>query len=121
MQMLRLSVGLPLLLVACVPQSAPPAVPTTQIHVGEVPRLAGVETEPTRRSVGDAVEVEWQGSWYAAVIREQRGAQWLIHYDGYGDEWDEVVGDERIRVPQSAVEPPSEQSSEPAEDDGADP
>ncbi len=120
--MLRRTVGLPLLLLAaCVPQSAPPAVPTTQIHVGDVAPAAPLETEPARRRIGDEVEVEWQGSWYAAVIRERRGDQWLIHYDGYGDEWDELVGEDRIRAPHSSLEDPAVAAPEPADDDGADP
>ena len=45
----------------------------------------------------DTVEVEWQGSWWPAMLLERRGARWLVHYDHFGDEWDEVVGDDRIR------------------------
>ena len=119
--MLRLTVGLPFMLVACVPQSAPPVVPTTQIHVGEVAHVAPPETEASDRSVGDVVEVEWQGSWYAAVLRERRGAQWLIHYDGYGDEWDEVVGEDRIRPLHDLPDDPPDATLAPADDDGADP
>jgi hypothetical protein len=52
-------------------------------------------------AVGDAVLVEWRGSWYKASILEVRGAEYKIHYTGWGAEWDEVVGTSRIK-PQSA-------------------
>jgi hypothetical protein len=89
-------------LFACLDRAPPPTVPTSHIAVADIGRARPLETEPARRGVGDEIEVEWQGSWYAAVIREARGGEgdqghWLIHYDGYGDEWDEVVGDDRIR------------------------
>jgi hypothetical protein len=49
------------------------------------------------RSKGDHVMVEWKGSNYPAVITEVvSSGQYKIHYDGYGAEWDEVVGDSRI-------------------------
>lgn len=47
--------------------------------------------------VGDKVSVLWQGSWYPATIIAQKGALFRIHYDGYGNEWDEDVGTARIR------------------------
>ncbi len=109
------------LLAACVDRTAPPVVPTTQIAVTEVSR-APLETEPARRGVGDEIEVEWQGAWYAAVIRESRGALWLIHYEGYGDEWDEVVGDDRIRDRRESSGVDEHESVPDAEsDEGADP
>jgi hypothetical protein len=116
-----LGVGVALLVVACVPQSPPPAVPTTHISVGVVGRASPSEVEPARRGVGDEVEVEWQGRWYAAVLRELRGDQWLVHYDGYGDEWDEAVGDDRIRPRSASAREEPEPMVEPAEDDQADP
>jgi hypothetical protein len=46
----------------------------------------------------EEVEVEWHGSWWPAVVVEKRGgSRWLVHYEGYGDDWDEVVGSDRIR------------------------
>jgi sRNA-binding protein len=52
-------------------------------------------------AVGDAVLVEWRGSWYKSTILEVRGAEYKIHYTGWGAEWDEVVGPSRIK-PQAA-------------------
>lgn len=54
------------------------------------PRAAGF-------AVGDPVEVEWRGTWYPATVMEVRDGAFLIHYEGYGKEWDEAVGPERIR------------------------
>lgn len=48
--------------------------------------------------VGDPVRVEWQGSWWdASVQRVVSQQRYAIHYDGWGNEWDEVVGPQRIR------------------------
>lgn len=48
---------------------------------------------------GDAVMVEWKGSWWPAkVIAVQRGKHpYKIHYDGYSDSWNEWVGPKRIK------------------------
>lgn len=49
------------------------------------------------RRPGDRVEVEWRGQWWAAVLLAPRGSDWLVHYEGYEDSWDEVVSEDRIR------------------------
>lgn len=60
----------------------------------------------------DEVEVEWHGSWWPAVVLEKRGRdRWLVHYEGYGDDWDEVVRSDRIR------ERRAEPTEDPEEDD----
>lgn len=51
---------------------------------------------------GDTVEVEWQGSWYPAEILNLLNGQYRIHYVGYGSNWDETVGPERIRTQRAA-------------------
>ena len=49
--------------------------------------------------VGDKVEVEWRSVWYAAEVKAVEGPdRWKIGYDGYGANWDEVVGPDRIRA-----------------------
>lgn len=45
-----------------------------------------------------AVEVLWGGSWWAAEVVERRGRLAKIHYVGWGSEWDEWVGPERVRA-----------------------
>lgn len=48
--------------------------------------------------VGDAVEVNWKGSWYPAHVISVRRNRWKVHYDGYSDSWDEWVTARRIRA-----------------------
>ena len=49
--------------------------------------------------VGDKVEVKWGSTWYAAEVKAVEGAgKWKIGYDGYGTNWDEIVGPDRIRA-----------------------
>ncbi len=50
-----------------------------------------------RSSVGDRVEVEWQGSWWTAQILECDDERYLITYIGFDSSWDEWVGPERIQ------------------------
>ncbi|MEW6278452.1 MAG: hypothetical protein AB1758_07525 [Candidatus Eremiobacterota bacterium] len=45
----------------------------------------------------DAVMVLWNGTWYKAyIVRVVGPDSFLIHYDGYGSEHDEVVSSSRI-------------------------
>ena len=47
----------------------------------------------------DEVDVEWRGRWWPAIVLERRSpARYLVHYDGWNAEWDELVPPERIRV-----------------------
>ena len=65
--------------------------------------------------VRDEVEVQWRGSWLPAVVLERRGERWLVHYDGFGNDWDEVVGSDRIRERRAELnlEDPDEPEEEP--------
>lgn len=51
----------------------------------------------TKYSVGDQVKVEWNGSWWDAIIIESNGENHLIHYNGFDSSWDEWVTAERIK------------------------
>jgi hypothetical protein len=67
---------------------------STPIAAGD----AGSAKVATSFKVGDKVQVEWHGSWYrATVIGVVAKDKWKIHYDGYDDSWDEVVGPSRIK------------------------
>lgn len=48
---------------------------------------------------GDRAEVYSYGKWYPASVIEAGEGRWKIHYDGYGDTFDEWVGPDRIRPP----------------------
>jgi hypothetical protein len=45
------------------------------------------------------VEVQWGGTWWPASILMTTRDKYLIHYEGWGAEWDEWVGQDRIRMP----------------------
>jgi hypothetical protein len=63
--------------------------------------LPGTEVRPyvpVALAAGAAVEAEWHGRWYPATVRaSERGIQ-HIHYDGFGDAWDEWVSSRRVRA-----------------------
>ncbi len=64
-------------------------------------RLSGGSPIPAAASSfseGDAVKVLWKGTWYDAHVLKNAGtSRWKIHYDGYDNSWDEVVGPDRIK------------------------
>ena len=43
------------------------------------------------------VMVEWHSYWYGAEVLRRSGPEYFIHYTGYGSNWDEWVGPDRIR------------------------
>lgn len=45
-------------------------------------------------------EVLWGDRWWAAAVLEAKDGKYYIKYDGYGDNWNEWVGPERIRFPE---------------------
>lgn len=48
---------------------------------------------------GDKVQVMWKESWYPAEITDVTAdGQYKIHYDGYGAEFDETVGTDRMKM-----------------------
>ena len=54
----------------------------------------------TELSVGQAVWIQWNGSWYAgSVLRVDPDGTALVHYDGYSDSFDESVTADRLRAP----------------------
>lgn len=46
---------------------------------------------------GDAVYIEWNGTWYKGVILEVSNGKYKVHYNGYGNEWDEWVESNRLK------------------------
>jgi hypothetical protein len=54
---------------------------------------------------GAKCEVLWAGTWYKAVVLQQKDGKFQIKYDGYGDEWNEWVGPDRIRFAGGAAAP----------------
>lgn len=96
-----------------------------EVVVGSVPasRLE-IATSPDHEEshavwdARDEVDVEWRGRWWPAIVLERRSsARYLVHYDGWSEDWDEVVPPERIRL---RTVSPTEDHGEPLETD-ADP
>lgn len=58
--------------------------------------------------VGDKAEVLWKGKWYPAKVMKVKGDECYIHYNGYGNNWDEWVGPDRIKLAKAG-----EQSADP--------
>ncbi len=54
--------------------------------------MAGAEFE-----VGQTVKVLWKGTWYPATVLKANNGKYLIHYKGFGSNWDEWVGTGRIK------------------------
>jgi RNA binding chromodomain-containing protein/agenet domain-containing protein len=60
---------------------------------------------------GDKAQVLWKGTWYPATVLKAKGAECFIHYDGYGSNWDEWVGPDRIKVTSSGASAPAAAAS----------
>ena len=54
---------------------------------------------------GDFVEVDYSGSWYAAIILESSNTQYFIHYLDYGSEWDSWFEEKGLRLPETNSNP----------------
>jgi hypothetical protein len=54
---------------------------------------------PLARTKGEAVEVEWKKAWWPAKVLDVREDFAFVHYDGFGDEWDEWATAKRLRTP----------------------
>jgi hypothetical protein len=53
---------------------------------------------PSVYRIGDRVRVEWHGSMYPATIVAVLGDdRYRVHYESYGDEWDEDIPMSRIQ------------------------
>ncbi len=99
------------------PVAAPTVVAIDNVRGGDLTAMADAPDYGGVWRAHDEVDVEWHGSWWPAVILEKRHGRWLVHYEGYGDEWDEVVGGDRIR--ERRAEPRVE--DEPSTDEEPDP
>ena len=55
---------------------------------------------------GDKIQVEWKGTWYAASVLDTKDGKYQIHYDGWGNEYDEWVVPARTRPSEGAGSPP---------------
>ena len=72
------------------------------VEIPEAPekvRRTAVEAAKTNQyKIGERVKVQWHNHYYPAVVIGVVGPErYRIHYEGYGNEWDENVGRERIK------------------------
>jgi hypothetical protein len=58
-------------------------------------KVDSTTTKPENKAA--KIEVLWSGAWYKAQIIEAKDGQYKIHYDGFGNNWDEWVKPDRIR------------------------
>jgi len=106
MSLRAVAVGaLSLLVTACLKTNdlaaSPLDVAVGSVHGGDTEISSPSSEDPAAPSWSsrDEIEVEWRGRWWPAIVMDRRGGgRFLVHYTGYGDEWDEVVGIERIRA-----------------------
>jgi hypothetical protein len=66
--------------------------------VGE-DRLADKPAAAAKYKVDQEVKAEWKGEWYKARVLEVKDGRYKIGYAGYGKEWDEWVGEDRLKTP----------------------
>lgn len=75
--------------------------PPVTIQPAPAPQPLPLANQPlkSRLKIGGQVEVLWKGTWYPSTIKQvgAKGAKYYIHYNGYGNSWDEWVGLTRIR------------------------
>ncbi len=65
----------------------------------KVRRTAVEAAKSNQYKIGDRVKVEFQGHYYPALITGIVGPEkYRVHYEGYGNEWDENVGSNRIQA-----------------------
>ena len=69
----------------------------TEKEVAPLSGLDAVEKATARPSA--KFLVEWNGQWYPADVLAEQDGKYFIHYEGYGENWDEWIKPERLRVP----------------------
>ncbi|HVU04727.1 MAG TPA: Tudor-knot domain-containing protein [Polyangiaceae bacterium] len=79
-------------------QTTPPPPPEKVARaMGREPEPSASAGVPSVYNVGDRVRVRWRGSVYAGVVVSRPSpGKLLVHYDGYGSEWDEAVSEDRL-------------------------
>lgn len=66
-------------------------------RLGEYNRRVRAANQANTYRAGEYVWAEWRGRWwYASILRAERG-RYYIDWPGYGDEWNEWVGPNRLR------------------------
>lgn len=69
---------------------------TSSLGRGIIPKNSAVVDIPGYQ-IGSPVQVLWGGKWWPAQVLQVRGNDLYIHYNGYGNKWNEWVGPNRYR------------------------
>lgn len=78
----------------------PVAAPTTGLPSEIVPPANTIEVTSSNLKPGQIARAFWGATWYNVKILEVlKNNQAKIHYEGYGDNFDEVVPFNRLRLP----------------------
>jgi hypothetical protein len=86
-----------------VKQEAKEPPPEARAPEGHVPtEQAPFDKANAQFKTADTVQIEWSGSWYDGTVVEVQDAGYLISYNGYSDDWNEVVREDRIRAATAA-------------------
>ncbi len=82
------------------------ATTTSEPTASAAPSASAPAEEKSVYAVGDKVDVIWQGSPYkCTVLAVLPNDKYKIHYVGWGSNWDEVVGLDRIVGAKGAPKP----------------
>ena len=74
------------------------AAPANKTKIRASASASAAPLPPSVYRVGDRVRVEWHGSLYPATIVAVLGDdRYRVHYESYGDEWDEDIPMSRIQ------------------------
>jgi hypothetical protein len=72
--------------------------PAAKARVHASASASAAPSPPSVYRLGDRVRVEWHGSMYPATIIAVLGDdRYRVHYEGYGEEWDEDILMSRIQ------------------------
>lgn len=75
------------------------ALPVARAAVPGSAVTAATPTAGTAHKAGDALYVEWGGSWWkATALAPLPDGRTVIHYDGWSDDHDEIAKPRRIRT-----------------------
>jgi hypothetical protein len=77
-----------------------PAVAPAESDNGPITPSDRLVDDEADLAIGAHVQVEWKGNWWRGeVMQVLDDGTVLIHYTGWGDNWDEVVPRSRLRLP----------------------
>ncbi len=85
------TIALALLASACSPRGSGEPEPAA------APTAAQAEAPP-KYTAGTKVEVQRNNKWLPGTIVQVAGDKWLVAYEGWGPEWNETVGADRLRA-----------------------